>query len=173
MAKYLTALFIALFACVLQGHSQADAIKIPAFSGNVNDWGSLFTDGQKSRLDSACTVFTYQTNIPIALITFGAVNTTKESSAAFIDKTDSILYTNNNGQAEVAIFLSKEYRALSFKANTPANDDTTKNGEWRVKLQQIFTASVQPNIPLLKDGKYADALISIIGDLAVGVKKEF
>jgi hypothetical protein len=73
---------------------------------------------------------------------------------------------------DMAIFLSKEFRVLSFKASSPQNTDTTKLGEWKAKMHDIFMKCAQPYIPLLKDGKYAEAIMGTITDLAVAVKKE-
>jgi hypothetical protein len=67
----------------------------------------------------------------------------------------------------------KDFRTLGLKANTPSAGDTTKYNDWKVKMQQVFSAGVQPYIPMFKEGKYAEALIAAIGNLAVGIKKEF
>ena len=117
-------------------------------------------------------LFAYKTNIPILVVTFGAGNTTKEGSDGFVQQVDSLLFDNNASTADMAIFLSKDFRVLNFQNHTPATSDTSKLGEWKAKMQQIFTNSVQPYIPLLKDGKYAEALLATISDLAVAVKKE-
>ncbi len=172
MAKQVAALLVAFLLTVTYINAQSPAIKLPPFSGNVNDWESLFTDAQKLQLDSACTVFIYQTNIPIAVVTFGAANTTKADADEFIQKADSMYYQYSNAEKDMAIFLSKEFRVLSFKASNPQSGDTSTFNAWKVKLQGIFSACAQPYIPLLKDGKYAEALIATIKDLAVAVKKE-
>jgi len=173
MAKHITALLAGLFLFTQCAFCQTPAMKIPELTGNVNDFESLFTDAQKSQIDSVITIFAYQTNIPISVITFGPANTTKENSDEFIQQTDSVLYQHHGNGTDVAIFLSKEFRVLSFKANAPARKDTSNLAGWKAKMQQVFTGSVQQYIPLLKDGKYAEAIVATIADLGVTVKKEF
>jgi uncharacterized membrane protein YgcG len=80
--KYL-AFTVLLLLLSAGAKSQAPSLTIPELGGNVNDLEGLFTDAQKSQLDSVCTLFAYKTNIPIAVVTFGAANTTKENQDWF------------------------------------------------------------------------------------------
>jgi hypothetical protein len=172
MSKFLAAIILFLLIGTQYVYCQSSNSKIPTIAGNINDWEGLFTDAQKAQLDSISVIFAYKTNIPISVVTFGATNTTKEGTDAFVAQVDSLLFQNNESRADMAIFLSKDFRVLNFQNHTPATSDTSKLGEWKAKMQQIFTSSVQPYIPLLKDGKYAEALLATISDLAVAVKKE-
>jgi len=172
MCKSFTVLLCVLFTFSQQADAQTNTLKTPTLSANVNDLESLFTDAQKGQLDSACIMFAYKTNIPVAIITFGSANTTKENANNFTQQTDSLMFENSSS-VDVAIFLSKEFRVLNFKANTPFDSDTSKIGDWKTRIQQAFTASVQPHISLLKEGKYAEAIVAILSELSAAVKKEF
>ncbi len=172
MAKCFFVVTVLFIVFVQQAAAQNSVLKIPHLSGNVNDWESLLTDAEKSQLDSTCTMFVFKTNIPVSVITFGSNNTTKENANDFAQQADSVLFQYGNG-LHVAIFLSKEFRVLSFKANTPVQNDTASLANWKTSIQKAFTASVQPHIGLLKQGKYADGLILILSDLSGAVKKDF
>ncbi len=172
MAKCLVVVTALFLVFVQHAAAQNSLLKIPRLSGSVNDWEGLLTEAEKSQLDSTCTMFVFKTNIPVSVITFGSNNTTKENANDFAQQADSILFQYGSG-LHVAIFLSKEFRVLSFKANTPVQNDTANLANWKTNIQQAFTASVQPHISLLKQGKYADGLILILSDLSTAVKKDF
>ncbi len=168
MIKNILAILIINLAFGSVAFSQLAPLKV---NSNLNDWESLFTVEQARQLDSSTKTFNAQTNIPIALITFGTDKTSKDDANNFMLLTDSLFHAGRKSE-DMAIFLSKEFRVLNFKVNSPSNFDSTKFTEWQAKLQSIFLTAAKPYIPLLKEGKYFEAISATIADLGVALKKQ-
>ena len=170
MNKHIIIAAIFTVTCSLHSFCQTPPAKIPAINGNVNDWEHLFNDAQNKQLDSVITAFSNKTNAPMILVTMGSAVTPLSNIDNFTMQVDSVFHNNHN-ILDMAIFLSKEFRKLTINAQFPSNVDTAQMQAIKERVQQLFQEAAKPYIPLLKEGKYAEALMGTITDLADAIKK--
>ncbi len=104
------------------------------------------------------------------LVTMGSAVTPSNNIDNFTIQVDSIFHNNHN-ILDMAIFLSKEFRTLTINAQFPNNTDTAQMQAIKERVQQLFQEAAKPYIPLLKEGKYTEALMGTITDLADAIKK--
>ena len=150
-------------------HAVCQTGKLPAISGNLNDWENIYTHAQKSRLDSAINDFATNTKVQLALITFSSANTTADKIDPFTDAVDSAFHAKRD-TLDLAIFLSKEFRRLIVKAKAPSSATDEQMKQLEIKIQNLFQVATGPHVPLLKEGKFTEALVATIADLKIAVK---
>jgi len=166
MKKIIVITFITFFAFSISCFSQTT---IPAVNGGVNDWEKMFDALQKARLDSSINDFAAHTNVQLALVTFGSANTTADKIDLFTDAVDSAFHAKHD-TLDLAIFLSKEFRRLIIKAKAPSGATDEQMKQLEVKIQNLFQVATGPHVPLLKEGKFTEALVATIADLKIAVK---